>query len=163
LEKPALEWNAYHFVNDTLRDGSPVPEDGVTLKYDGKIELCSSGYHASRKVWQALEYAPGHTLCRVHCAGEVIEPNGEDKLVCTERTILARIDASDLLWDFARSCARDVLPLWNAPDVVVEYLKTGDESLRDAARAAAWDAAWDAAQKKQRARLTSMVNAAFDQ
>jgi hypothetical protein len=42
---------------------------------------------------------------------------------------------------FARWCALQVVHLWNAPDVVVRYLKTGDESIR----AASWDAAWVAA------------------
>lgn len=204
-----MTWNAYHFIGDRLRDGSPVPDDGVTLKFGGKIKLCGAGYHASRKVWQALEYAPGDTLCRVYCAGEIIEI--DDKLVCTERTIVARIDAEALLRDFARSCAKDVLQLWDAPDVVREYLATGDERLRaaardatraaargaawEASRAAAWAAAWDATTRarardaardaagdaawaaagaaardaardaarvrKQRARLTRMVDAAF--
>lgn len=161
-----MKWNAYHFVGNTLRDGSPVPDDGVTLTHDGEIELCRSGFHASRKAWQALAYAPGHTLCRVCVGGKVIEPSGEDKLVATERTIISRIDAEALLREFTRSCARDVLPLWDAPDVVVRYLESGDEKLRAAARDAAWAAARAAARamqnKKQRARLTKMVNAAFE-
>lgn len=151
-----MNWNAYHFVGETLRDGTPVPADGVTLKYDGEIKLCASGFHASREAWQALDYAPATTLCRVHCAGKII--TGDDKLVCTERTIIARIDAEQLLRKFARKCAGDVIHLWDAPDVVVEYLKTGNEELRDAARDAAWDtlsggvndnprAAWDVARK----------------
>jgi hypothetical protein len=181
-------WNAYHFVGDTLRNGDPVPANGVTLKWTGHLEFCRSGYHASRKVWQALEFAPGNTLCRVHCGGEML--TAPDKIVCRERTIIDRIDAEQVLRAFARKCAADVLHLWDAPDVVVEYLRTGDESMRaaardaawaaaratraawdaraaarDAARAAAWDAwdaARDAARAKQRRRLTGMVNAAFE-
>jgi hypothetical protein len=184
-----MEWNAYHFVGTTLRDGSPIPADGVTLRHGGSLKLCRSGLHASRKAWQALKYAPGHTLCRVHCSGEFIEPKGEDKLVCSDRTIVARIDAEQLLFDFARSCALDVRHLWDAPDVVNEFLGTGAPELRaaardaardvawaaawDAARAAAWDVAWDvawaaawdvawaAARAKQRARFTRMANKAF--
>jgi hypothetical protein len=130
-----MEWNAYHFVGDTLRDGSPVPPDGETLVHDGPLTLCQSGFHASRSVYQALSYAPGPILCRVHCAGEIHEV--PDKLVCSERTIIARIDASDVMWDFARSCVKDVLPFWDAPGIVVEYLDTGRESIR----LAAWRAA----------------------
>lgn len=172
---------AYHFVGKSLRDGTPVPANGVLLKHSGKLQLCNSGFHASYKVWQALNYAPGNTLCRVHCGGDLIER--EDKLVCTERTIIARIDAEALLFDFARSCARDVLHLWDAPPVVVKFLETGDENSRYAASAAAEVTAWDAArlsaryaargaawatardaklEKQQRARLTRMVNAAFE-
>ena len=130
-----MEWNAYHFVGETLRDGRPVPPDGVTLYHEGPLKMCRTGLHASKYAWQALQYAPGPTLCRVHCGGEIVR--GEDKLVCTERTIIARIDATVLLYAYARACALDVVRLWNAPDVAVEYLLPGDEGLRAAAQAAA--------------------------
>lgn len=139
----SMNWNAYHFVGETLRDGSPIPDNGVTLKHEGPLELCRSGFHASREVWQALDYAPGHTLCRVHCTGELIE--GDDKLVCRERTIIARIDAEEVLFAFARSCARDVLHLWDAPQVVVDFLETGDPALRDEARDMMWQMTWNSA------------------
>src|SRR5690606_38045619 len=45
---------AYHFVNDTLRDGRPVPSDGEWLEHDGPIAICKSGLHASRRPWHAL-------------------------------------------------------------------------------------------------------------
>jgi len=41
---------------------------------------------------------------------------------------------------FARLCALDVAHLWNAPEVVVRYLRTGDEEIRTAAYAAAYAA-----------------------
>jgi len=138
-----MKFNAYHFVGKTLRNGSPVPPDGETLRWNGDLIMCQSGLHASRKAWQALEYAPGHTLCRVHCAGKIIAEN--DKIVCRERTIISRIDTSVILWAFARKCALDVAHLWECPPVVLEYLEAGDEAKRDAARAAARDAAWAAA------------------
>jgi hypothetical protein len=58
---------------------------------------------------------------------------------------------------FARWCALSVAHLWDMPDVVRQFLETGDETLRDAAgaaaaaaartevRYAAGDAAWSAA------------------
>jgi len=142
-------YNAYHFVGDALRDGSPIPENGVKLVYPGAIGLGYSGYHASQKPWQALEYAQGNTLCRVYCGGNLI--SSDDKIVCTERTIVSRIDAEQLLRSFARKCALDVVHIWDAPDIVVKYLKSGDETLRGAALSllsASWitsrDAAWAA-------------------
>src|SRR5690606_10054298 len=59
-----------------------------------------------------------------------------DKLVARRRRIVRRVDLTADLWAFARQCARDVLHLWDAPDVVRRYLETGDEALRDAARVA---------------------------
>jgi hypothetical protein len=147
-----MTWNAYHFVGATLRDGTSVPSDGVTLRWDGPLKMCISGFHASRKAWQAVEYAPGPILCRVHCTGDVIE--GHDKLVCRERTLIERRDATDMLRAYARSCAIDVLHLWNAPDVVREYLETGNERLRTAAGAAAI--------ANQHQRLTRMADELFE-
>ena len=126
---------AWHFVGDTLRDGRPVPADGVTLRHDGPLVMCESGLHASIDPFDALQYAPGATLCRVHCAVDIVK--GDDKLICRERTILRRMDATELLSYFARMRALSVIHLWDAPQVVCDYMMTGDESIRDAAWAAA--------------------------
>lgn len=136
---------AWHFVGDTLRDGSPIPPDGVTLRHDGPVIPCESGLHASRHPFDALQYAPGDTLCLVRCGG-IIVPHGkpEDKIACSERTIIARMDAEPLLRYFARMQALSAVHLWSAPQVVLDYLMTGDESIRAAAWEAAWDASWAA-------------------
>lgn len=134
---------AYHFVGKTLRDGRPVPPDGEWLEHDGPIVMCQSGLHASRHPFDALRYAPGATLCLVDCDGDVEEDT--DKLVCRRRRIVARIDATDLLLAFAREQALGVVHLWDAPEVVVRYLQTGDETIRATADAAAWYAALAAA------------------
>ena len=163
---------AYHFVGDMLRDGRPVPPVGEWLVHDGPMVMCESGLHASRHPFDALTYAPGPILCLVDC--DEIEAEENDKLVCRRRRIVARFDATTMLRTFARRCALDVIHLWKAPQVVRDYLTTGDESLRaaalaaedearaaedeawaagadtrNAARGAAWDAArgaaWDAA------------------
>ena len=162
---------AWHFVGDTLRDGTAIPPDDAWLHYGGICRMCCSGLHASRDLFDALQYAPGATLCLVEVDGIVEEQN--DKLVCRSRRIVARMDATELLRYFARMQALSVIHLWDASDVVLDYLMTGDEELRDAAwaaagaaagtaaraaagaaawaaawaaaRAAAWDAAWAAA------------------
>jgi hypothetical protein len=143
---------AWHFVNETLRDGQPIPPDGKWLKHDGELCMCESGYHASRRIIDALKYAPGDTICRVELDGEIIEDN--DKLVATKRRILWRVNGDELLREFARWSALQVIHLWNAPDIVREYLETGNEELRNAARAAAWYAAGDA----QNEKLEEMVH-----
>ena len=139
---------AWHFVNKTLRDGSQIPSDGEWLHYTGNLVMCESGLHASKDPFDALQYAPGEMLCLVECDGHIIE--GNDKLVCSQRKIVARMDATEMLRYFARMQALSVVHLWDAPDVVLDYLMTGDESLRDAARAAAGAAAWDAARAAAR-------------
>lgn len=135
---------AWHFVGDTLRDGRPIPADGEWLVHTGPIEICATGLHASRRPWHALQFAPGPVLCRVECDG--IAEEKDDKLVCRRRRIVQRADITEALRFFARMQALSVMHLYtDPPDVVLDYLMTGDESIRAAAGAAAWDAAGDAA------------------
>lgn len=169
-------YTAYHFTGDTLRDGSPIPKPGIWLKHEGPIVPCRSGLHASTHPFDALQYAPGNQLHLVEVRGDV-QKHGNDKIVGRERKILQSVDTEKLLWDFARWNALCVLPLWpQAPDAVVRFLRTGDESLRAAAvrhaalavaaAAAAWGAAsatvWAAASAATRAAAsTAALDAAL--
>ncbi len=58
---------------------------------------------------------------------------------------LGCIQAEPILRQFARECALDIIHLWDPPEIVFQYLKTGNESIKDAAWDAAWAAARDAA------------------
>ena len=160
---------------------------GKTHKIKGEIIPCRHGLHLSPKILDALRYAPGPILYKVQGSGTII-PHGNpiDKYACSERTYLAGgIDISEMLYKFARMCALDVIHLWDAPDVVISFLKTGKEELQDAAIAAqdaaiaaqdvaiaAWyagsaaqdagsaarytaDAAWDAANAAQDAAIAA--------
>ena len=139
---------AWHFSGDKLRDGSDVPPVGEWLTHDGELRMCHSGFHASRHPLDALRYAPGRLLHRVECDGAVTEDN--DKLVCSKRRIVASRDAGRLLQRFAKDQALTVVHLWDAPQIVVEYLQGDDDAVNavnavNAARDAAWDVAWSAA------------------
>jgi hypothetical protein len=121
---------------------------GETLRVEGDIELCHRGLHASTKLMDALGYVNSErlSLCRVTLGGTV--KHDTDKSVASERTVIAMLDADTtekLLRDFARWCALQVIHLWDAPDVVRQYLETGDESLRAATMDAAGAATWAAA------------------
>jgi hypothetical protein len=130
---------AWHFVGPSLRDGRPIPPDGVWLRHEGPIQICYTGLHASPRVIDALRYAPGATICR-DVVRDVVTREA-DKLVARDRAILWRVDASATLLAFSRRCALSVIDLWDAPEVVRRYLETGDDALRveaaEAARAAA--------------------------
>ena len=152
---------AYHFVGDRLRNGDPVPPDGEWLVWDGPVEMCQSGLHASRHPYDALQYAPGPILCKVEVA-DICEEAENDKLVCRRRRIIQRGDATEMLRSFARMQALSVVHLWEAPDVVLDFLMTGDESLRDAARDAAWAAARAAAGKKLAATVSDLQKSAIE-
>ena len=148
----------WHFVGATLRDGSPIPADNRWLKHTGELKMCESGLHWSPTPWEALQYAPGGTLCRVELRGRTMRKT--DKAVSMQRCIRQRQDITDLLWQFARQQALLVINLWDAPDLVRQYLETGNESLRAAARAAAWSAAWADSWAAAKAAARSAAKAA---
>ena len=163
--KTILAWHFLPADRKLLHGNGQRVRVGRKIIYGGDLKLCVSGLHASRRPIDALEYITGPILCRVRCDGTIIEDT--DKLVCSERTVLYWFDASVMLRAFARRCALDVIHLWNPPEVVVRYLKTGDKDIRDAAGAAARAAAsaagaaagatWAAARDSQNRRLLGMI------
>ena len=129
---------AWHFAQENRRlgynDGRLIRK-GQWLVHRGPLVMCESGLHASKRIIDALKYASGSVICRVELGGEIV--HGEDKSVAERRQCLWYIDGTDLLRKFARMCALDVIHLWDAPDIVIQYLRSGDETIRAAARAAA--------------------------
>jgi hypothetical protein len=175
---------AWHFLRDDRRLSYPphtLVEVGQKLTVKPPLELCRWGLHASKRVLDALLYAPGPIACRVELSGEILED--DNKACATERTVLSMIDATNILHEFACWCAEQALlrereagrepdpRSWAAIDAKRKWLRgeitdselaaAGDaawESARDAAwdvawaaRAAAGDAAWDAAWDAARA------------
>ena len=138
---------AWHFVGETLRDGSPIPADGGWLEYDQPLVMCSAGFHCSVHPFDALAFAPGSTLCRVDSAG--VRIINLSKLVSSRRRIAGRLNFENHLFDFARKQALKVIGKWDAPEIVKQYLITGNPLIRSAAwsaaRSAAESAAWSAA------------------
>ncbi len=122
-----------------FEDGRIVRSGKTYRAPKGKIDLCRHGMHASLRAIDALSYKHGVGLvvCRVRVSGWVV--HGNDKLVGRSRRVLWMAQADPTLREFARWCAREALHLWDAPKVVRDYLETGDESLRAAARAAEFD------------------------
>ena len=43
---------------------------GEWKKYEGKIEICESGFHCSKEVYQAFSYVQGEILAQVECKGK---------------------------------------------------------------------------------------------
>ena len=156
--------HGYHFVDKTLRDRSPIPPDGKWLPVIDKIELCERGYHGSEHPFDALKYAPGSTLCWCEYRGDIQRTN--DKFVASQRRIIWREGISDLLRYFARQQALRVVSLWAAPDIVLDWLMTGNMAIRNAAYSAAYSAACSAAYSTARnaaysAAYSAACSAAF--
>lgn len=157
----------WHFAGHTLRDGTPLPKAGEILPEIVDPVPCVRGYHASVRAIDALGYAPGAFVARVELRGEIV-PHGDstDKHAASVRVGLTDyIDATDVLLSFARQCALDVIEIWDAPPVVVQFLTTGRKDLRHAARgasAAAGDAGWGASAAVWAAARTAVWAAAWN-
>ncbi len=166
------KWIGWHFLQEDrrLQFGKKTKvRVGQTLKHAGKVVLCSSGFHASKRAIDAIGYAPGPIVCRVVLAGEIVEDT--DKAVAAERTVLAMADATMALHEFSCWCAERALKTakvedvrcWAAIETKRKWMRgeATDQELA-AARAAAWDAARDAARAAARAaqnrKLTAMLN-----
>ena len=135
---------------------------GITHSLEGKIIPCNYGLHLSKRPIDALQYAESSIIYKVVGSG-IIMPHGNpvDKYACSKRKYIAGgVDISVTLRHFARLCALDVIHLWNPPEVVVEYLNTGNEKNRDATWDAARDAARDAAWAAARAAARDAASAA---
>jgi hypothetical protein len=166
-------FTAWHFTGDRLRDGSPLPAVGEWEHCEGELIMCNRGLHWSRTPWYALQYAPGNNLRKVEIKGYCEEE--KDKGVSHYRRTIEQHDVKDLLRQFACNealiaCnkAQATAQLWGVPPIVLNYLKTRDESLQGAARAVAasvsWRAAWsihgNAMDNIALANLSSIVHAA---
>ena len=169
---------AWHFLTDDcrLRGGDKKVRPGMVLTHSSREPLipCDRGLHASVRLIDALQYAPGAMLCRVKCGGEIIHHGDPpDKLVCRRREVVWMLDATWYLHEFACLVAEKTLTTekiedersWNAIEVKRRWLngKASDEELAaawDAARAAAWAAARDVARAAQNTLLENLINSA---
>ena len=156
MTKKLLAWHFSETTRLCRYDGREIVA-GKTLTVALPLSMCNRGLHASVNILDACNYAPGPYIWRVELSGEVIE--GDDKAVATKRKALWGYDATEVLRAFARKVALDAVEkywdkkLGEFPAVTLQYLRTGDESLRlaawsaaeSAARSAAWFAAWSAA------------------
>ncbi len=152
-----MKRQAWHFLYSDWRTGYDklLVRIGEKLVYSGEMPPVPElrGLHASERIIDALGHANGAIVTRVECEGEIVDSYpGDTKFVCTERTAIWGYDASDELRLFSRLVAKEALEKFfdetkfgKMPQVVLDWLETGDEQLRSAARSAASSAAWSAA------------------
>jgi len=145
----------WHFVGDGKRlrygDNRSV-RAGCTyrIKHNRSVALCLCGMHASKCIFDALNYAPYTKklyCCRVDVRGELVTDS--DKFAGRAREVLWLVDATNVLHEFSCRCAEDALALVRKPDArslraisVKRAWLRGEAS--DGQLAAARDAAGDA-------------------
>jgi hypothetical protein len=157
----------WHFLYEgrLLRTGAKAPSVGEWLEVPEQPILCEGGLHGSLHPFDALRQAPGPilTLCEYKGSSEF----GEDKFCARRRRIVAEMDGTEMLRFYARMEAVRALEFWpDPPDIVIDWLMSGDESLRrvarESARATVWEArasAWASASAWEAARATAWESA----
>lgn len=163
---------AWHFCADgKLRDGQKVVV-GKTYTVKGPLVMCKHGLHWSRRIIDALQYAPGDTICLVEAWGDVQEQ--EDKGVSRHRKVIVMVNGKKLLRLFACDYAEEALTRfkirdkrsWKAVEMARKYANgkatkkevsaawsavckapwnAARTAVWSAARSAACNAAWNAA------------------
>jgi len=93
---------AWHFMSRSGRESHGARrriKTGRTLKATGPLVMCENGMHGSRRLFDALSYAPsdGFVACRVWIGGEIQEGKRKDKLVGRSRTVLRKVDGEKIL------------------------------------------------------------------
>ena len=161
-------WIGWHFLpaDGMTRYLSPTKVYvGRVLRETRPLVMCECGLHACRSALDALGYAPGPIACLVELRGPRID--GPDKSCAAERKCLAKLDATNILHEFACWCAEQALKAerkagrepdqrsWEAVRVKRRWLKgkAADEERADAgytAWAAARYEAWDASRAASR-------------
>lgn len=165
--KPVEAW---HFLQENRRlQFAPhtIVAPGKTLSAKGKLVMCENGMHASKRIRDALMFAPGPIVCRVELSGEILHDS--DKSCARNRRVLWMLDATNILHEFACRCATDALALVETPDprsVAAVAAKRAwlrdeiDDAELAAARAAAWAATRDAARAAARGATRAAARAA---
>jgi len=78
----------WKFLIDGMRsaNGGCVWEKGKWKHHEGKLEMCSSGFHCSRQVWQAFSYISGQILVKVEVNGK--SESQQDKEVWSDMRVI---------------------------------------------------------------------------
>ena len=139
---------------------------GKWYKVEGELELCDTGFHASKHIQDALRYVQGDTLAVVEVKGESIE--GDDKQCWREMRVVktylwSKIESLKLAIFSAEQCIDDYIyddkyKLQECIDISKKILKKLEnneeitEEDKSAAESAAWSAAWSASESARSAR-----------
>ena len=160
---PILAW---HFLAEDRKMAyrRTLVQVGKTYSTRKPLAFCSSGLHASVRIIDALQYAPGPICCRVRMSGQIMEDY--DKLCSSRRKVLAMADITAVLHEFSCRVAEEALRAANVTDprswaAIEAKRKWLQGEITDEELAAAWAAAWDVARAAARAAqntlLTQMV------
>jgi len=123
---------AWYFAHESKKlqygDGRGI-KIGETHTVDCVPQCCKEGLHGSVKLRDALSFAKGYIIYRVDINGKIDKQ--DDKICGQSRTYLyGGVNVENELREFARWCVLEMMIKCGAPEVIVNYFKTGEESIR---------------------------------
>ena len=142
---------------------------GEWKEYGGNLDMCHSGFHCSKKVYQAFSYVQGEILAEVEVGGDKII--GDDKEVYSKMKIVKawkwrKEDSVSLAIYSAKLCLKNFEKVYpddkrprQAIEAAINYLKEPTEENMSAARSA-WSAAESAAESAARSAAWSAAESA---
>lgn len=107
----------------------------MPLLVAGEPIPCVHGLHASERLIDALDYVEDSTLLhRVRLSGQIVR--SMNKCIATERTSLWEVKCTGILSQFSREYALEAIKVsgWKAQHVIVDYITTGRQDLREEAQ-----------------------------
>ena len=156
----------FKFLNKGLKSahGKQKWKVGKWYDYEGELEMCSSGFHCSKGIYQAFSFVQGELLAEVEVKGKhLVERNKEvwQEMKVTRvykwkkvDSVLFSIYAARLVLDiFEKYDPKDSRPR-EAIEAAERYIKNPTKKNKDAAHAAA-DAAHAAADAAYAAAYTA--------
>jgi len=127
----------------------------------GIPKLCETGLHGSVKALDALKYAPGDMLYIVDITRNL--DIGDDKICGQRRKYIIGFNTEKMLREFARKQAliniEKIKPYTKEYDLILQWLKTGEEDIQYAAWYAAESAANDMLEQMIDDELKGLNNA----
>jgi hypothetical protein len=144
-------------MSEGLRSGygNMAWEIGKWYKIKGKLEMCQNGFHASEKIFDAMQWVNLENLAQVEVRGKSIIQ--DDKQCWSEMRIIKvwkwtkqdsvalAIFAAELVIDnFEKEYPKDHRPR-KAIEAAKKWLENPTEKNRKAAEAVAWSTAWSTA------------------
>jgi len=124
---------------------------GEWQKHEGELEMCKSGFHASERIINAMQYTNAEIIARVEVRGDHLKQ--EDKQVWSEMRIVKTyncskedsvnlaIFAAELVIDnFEKEYPKDDRPR-KAIETAKEWLENKNDSAARSAASTAWSAA----------------------
>ena len=145
---------------------------GKWYEYDGDIEMCKSGFHCSKGIYQAFSHIRGEILTEVEVAGKHEVQDDKEvwekmrvvrswKWTKKDSVLFAIFAARLVLKNFEKEFPCDDRPR-KAIEAAEVYAKNPTEKNREAAESAAWaaeSAAWAAESVTESAWATAWVTA----